>query len=123
MIVWKFGDFETQIDFTDADFMRKMNDAYQNLLEESKRVPKTGMIYDIMEAQCTIYDNFFNYIFGPGTSEKMYGKSKSVALRLQSADSLNEIREHQDKEMVQMYMKYLPQNRAQRRNNHKKGKR
>ncbi|MFR3392022.1 MAG: DUF6673 family protein [[Clostridium] scindens] len=72
MSLWKFGTFEQEIDFTDADFMDALEEAQEQLVIQSKETPKVGKKSDIIRAQVDCFAQFFDHIFGPETSEKMY---------------------------------------------------
>ena len=55
MSLWKFGDFETDVDFTDADFLDAIEDAKAAMHEEQKNVPVVGKNSDIIRAQCACF--------------------------------------------------------------------
>ena len=59
MEIFKFGDLEAEIDFTDADFLENLEEAKELLQEEAKKTPVTGKTADIIRAQCRCYFNFF----------------------------------------------------------------
>ena len=80
MSLWKFGTFEQEIDFTDADFMDALEEAQEQLVIQSKETPKVGKKSDIIRAQVDCFAQFFDHIFGPGTSEKMYEGRVSLEL-------------------------------------------
>ena len=50
MSLWKFGTFEQEIDFTDADFMDALEEAQEQLVIQSKETPKVGKKSDIIRA-------------------------------------------------------------------------
>ena len=52
MEIFKFGDLEAEIDFTDADFLENLEEAKELLQEEAKKTPVTGKTADIIRAQC-----------------------------------------------------------------------
>lgn len=114
MSQWKFNDFETEIDFTDADFLEKFENCYQKLLEDSKTVPKVGKTSAIIRYQCEILDAFFDSVFGIGASKKMFGEKKSLDLRMQAADLLYETNNKERNRYNTITNKYRP-NRKQRR--------
>lgn len=72
MSLFKFGDLEAEIDFTDVLFLENLEDAKQAMKEEAARVPKTGKTADIIRAQCQCYFNFFDRIIGEGAHEEMF---------------------------------------------------
>ncbi len=69
MSLFKFGDLEAEIDFTDVLFLENLEDAKQAMKEEAARVPKTGKTADIIRAQCQCYFNFLTEL-----SEKVHMK-------------------------------------------------
>ena len=58
MSLFKFGDFETEVDFTDADFLTDLEYAQEKLSEDAAKVPKTGKTAELFRAQCQCYFNF-----------------------------------------------------------------
>ena len=42
MSLWKFNDFECDLDFTDADFAERLEACYEKFREAHKNVKKTG---------------------------------------------------------------------------------
>ena len=58
MSLFKYGNLEAEIDFTDADFLDRIDEAKQNLEEDMKGIPKTGKAADIVRAQCQCFFNF-----------------------------------------------------------------
>ena len=55
MSLFKYGNLEAEIDFTDADFLDRIDEAKQNLEEDMKGIPKTGKAADIVRAQCQCF--------------------------------------------------------------------
>lgn len=103
---WKFGKFEAEVDFTDADFMDALEEAQEQLVIQSKETPKVGKKSDIIRAQVGCFAQFFDHIFGPGTSEKMYEGRASLELAIQSAESFSRFGEQEGRRMDQNYSKY-----------------
>ena len=106
MSLWKFGTFEQEIDFTDADFMDALEEAQEQLVIQSKETPTVGKKSDIIRAQVDCFAQFFDHIFGPETSEKMYEGRVSLELAIQSAESFSRFGEQEGRRMDQNYSKY-----------------
>ena len=68
MSLWKFGDFEADVDFTDADFLDAIDEAKAAMHEAEQNVVRrrTG---DIIRAQCACFYVFFDTLFGEGAGE------------------------------------------------------
>ncbi len=119
MSQWKFNDFETDIDFTDADFMEKFENAYEHMMKNVDSIPKTGKVSECIRAQCEVFDTFFKKVFGVGAVDKMFFGRKSVEMRIAACNSLYDFRSS-EKSRYNSYMdKYKP-NRQQRRNQQRK---
>ncbi len=117
---WKFGKFEAEVDFTDADFMDALEEAQKELADRSMEIPKGGKKSDIIRAQVGCFAQFFDHIFGPGTSEKMYEGRASLELAIQSAESFSRFGEQEGRRMDDSYSKYyVNRNRQQRRSSPK----
>ena len=117
---WKFGKFEAEVDFTDADFMDALEEAPQELADRSMEVPRVGKKSDIIRAQVGCFAQFFDHVFGPGTSEKMYEGRASLELAIQSAESFSRFGEQEGRRMDDSYSKYsVNRNRQQRRSSPK----
>lgn len=116
MSQWKFNDFETNVDFTDADFLERIERAQELLSVDLESAPKTGKSSEIIRAQNRCYDNFMNRIFGEGTSKDMFA-TNSLSERVNAVTSLKAIEDRQSEALSAQDDKYRVQkgNRAQRR--------
>ena len=127
MSLFKYGDFEAEIDFTDADFLERIDEAKQNLKEDMKKIPKTGKAADIVRTQCQCFFNFFDLILGEGTHEKMFQGRTSLAMCIDASDVIAKFEEEEADKLNKKYDKYTVQqhgNRQQKRNyNKQQGKR
>jgi len=66
MSLFRYGEFETELDFTDVDTLESIEDAYEKLQEDVKNLPKTGRTSEIIKAQIAVYDEFFDSFMGMG---------------------------------------------------------
>lgn len=122
MSLFKFGDLETEIDFTDVDFLENLDEAKKRLQEEARDVPKTGKTADIIRAQCQCYFNFFDSVIEEKAHEKMFQGKTSLRLCLDAVDDLLAYEQSEAKSLNAKYEKYNVQqhgNRQQRRNYNK----
>ena len=126
MSLFKYGDFEGEVDFTDADFLDSIDEAKQNLGDEMKQVPKTGKTSDIIRAQCQCFFHFFDTILGDGASDAMFRGRTSMNLCVDASDMLVKFEAEEANKLNEKYDKYLIQehgNRQQKRNyNRQQGK-
>lgn len=119
MSLFKFGDFEAELDFTDADVLDSIDAAYEKLMEELKGCPKEGKVAEIIDAQNACYDKYYNSILGSSASELMFGTSRSFKKRLDAADELRKYSDDENDALSARMEKYQvnkPKNREQRRN-------
>lgn len=118
MSLWKFGDFEGDADFTDADFLDAIDEAKKVMTEMQKKVPVVGKSSDIIRAQCACFYAFFDTIFGDGAAERIFCGRNSINLCNEAAESLLAFEAEAAKAMEEKYQKYEVQqhgNRQQRR--------
>ena len=114
MGIFKFGDLEAEIDFTDADFLEN--------LEEAKMTPVTGKAADIIRAQCRCYFNFFDRVIGDGAHEAMFCGKTSLNLCIEAVEALEKFENADVERINEKYSEYTIQqhgNRQQRRNYNK----
>lgn len=95
MSLFKYGNLEAEIDFTDADFLDRIDEAKQNLEEDMKGIPKTGKAADIVRAQCQCFFNFFDYILGEGTHEEMFHGRTSLNMCIDASDMIAKFEEEE----------------------------
>ena len=110
MSLWKFGDFEAEVDFTDADFLDVLEEAKAEMFEAGKKVPITGKQSDIIRAQCACFYVFFDTLFGEGAGERILCGKNSIKLCNEAAESLQQFPHPQPQ----------PNGNRQQRRNHQK---
>ncbi len=125
MSLFRYGEFETELDFTDVDTLESIEDAYEKLQEDVKNLPKTGRTSEIIKAQIAVYDKFFDSFMGDGASDRMF-PSNSLELRIDASEKLADFRFKEDERFygrIEKYQVNKPGNREQRRNVQKKNRR
>lgn len=118
MSLFKFGNLEMEIDFTDVDVAKSLEDAAEILNEEVKKLPLTGKNSEVIRAQNVCYDHYFNHIFGQGASEKMF-QTGSLLQRLEAVELFAGLKFQSDHELSEKLSSYRVNkvgNRQQRRN-------
>lgn len=114
MSLFKFGDFETEVDFTDVDFLTDLEYAQEKLEEDVSKVPMTGKTAEIFKAQCQCYFNFFDTLFGVGTHEAMFQGRTSYKLCLEAGEKLSECENKQVENFFDKYDQYNVQQHGNR---------
>lgn len=113
MSLWKFGNFETEIDFTDADFLDRLDEAKRNMNLQLNKAPKTGKASDIVRAQCACFYAFFDTLFGRGAGDKIFEGKNSLERCFEAAEALNRF-EQESVERFEQFGKYQVQNHGNR---------
>ena len=128
MSQWKFGKFETEIDFTDVDFLDRIDEGKQLMQEAENHVLKVGKNSDIIRSQCEVFYAFFDHVFVREAREAMFEGKTSLVLCVKASESLSAFEKQEANRIDSMYGKYEVQNhgnRQQRRTynkqNRKKG--
>lgn len=114
MSLWKFENFEAEIDLTDVDVAERLESAQERLGIEFKKVPADGKTSEIFKAQIQCFTVYFDTIFGDGTMEKILQGKRSLGKCLEAADSFYAFVETEDKSVSGRYDKYRVQNRGNR---------
>lgn len=117
MSQWKFGDFEIEIDFTDADFMERLEAAQEQLDRESQEVAKAGKTSDIIREQVACFAHFFDTLFGEGTSALLYSGRTSLELAMKSCEDFAQFGAREDKRIDNVYGKYKVNGKRKQRQN------
>lgn len=114
MSVWKFGAFEAEVDFTDADFLDALDEAKNLMNEKLTQVPETGKASDLIRAQVACFYAFFDGLFGAGAAQSIFEGRKSLELCLQAAESITDFEQAESSRMDSAYKKYYVQNHGNR---------
>ncbi|MEG0904445.1 MAG: DUF6673 family protein [Lachnospiraceae bacterium] len=125
MSQWKYGNFEAEVDFTDADFLDTLEVAKQRMDEQIKNVPKVGKVTDIIRAQIACFDAFFDELFGLGAGEQIRDGRMSLEVSLSSVEAMYKFYQEEDKRTGDVFSKYNVKNngnRQQQRYDKYKGK-
>ena len=117
MSLWKFRNFEAEVDLMDADFYDALEEAQNQLNADYRSVPNTGKKSDIIRAQVRCFSNFFDTLFGHGASDVISEEKMSLKPFMDAADALEEFIKSDVKGMDSQYRNYIPKtgNRQQRR--------
>lgn len=116
MAKFKFGKFETEIDATDVDFLKRYDAAAEKM---QKSVAATDEKAESMEAWrymdelCSTLFTFFDEVLGEGASSKLFGENRSVDMCADAVVKLKECATNYDG--VVNKFNAISGNRAQRR--------
>lgn len=114
MSLWKFEDFEAEIDLTDVDVVETLELAQEKISDEFKKVPADGKTSEIYKSQIRCFTVFFDTIFGDGTTEKIMQGKRNLGKCLEAADSFYSFVGAENKNIGEAYDKYRVQNRGNR---------
>ena len=95
---------EFNIDFTDADFIEKIENACKKVYEEAENLKQDKQISlaEGIRQECKILKNFLDYVLGDGTSEKLFKGKDSLNECLKAFEDIiiakqNSLNDFQDK--------------------------
>ena len=105
--------YEVDIDFTDADVIQKIEEGKNILYNGVEELKKTtnDEDFDIAEGirqECKIIKDFFDYVLGDGTSEKIFKGKDSLNLCLKAYEDIIEASEKQFNELNDRINAYSP---------------
>lgn len=102
------------LDFTDADTLEKIDEGVEivkkevKILEEKYNKDEIKTTAEGIRQECKIVKNFFDYVFGEGTSEKIFKGKDSLNLCLKAYEDVIEERDKQINAYNDKINKYSP---------------
>ncbi len=105
--------YEFDVDLTDADVIEKIEQGVENLQKEAERLQELHDNENITTAEgirqeCKVLKDFFDYVFGEGTSEKIFNGKNSLKLCLQAYEDVIKARDEQYNSLNQKIDAYSP---------------
>ena len=97
-----------QDDFMDAAFMEILEPALNQVREDMQKVrtQPRGLVAAAYDALNKALDNFFNTVFGDGTSEQIFGKSRNVMIRMEALAKVDQLAKESRKQFNDFSNKY-----------------
>ena len=105
----KINGVELDIDFTDADILEKIETGSKEVynkageLKDSTVSPAEGI-----RQECKIIKDFLDYVFGEGTSEKLFNGKDSLQQCLNAFEDIVKARDEQINNFDKLVSKYSP---------------
>ena len=104
---------EFDIDFTDADFIEKIELGYNEVVNKTQQMQENNKKTQITNAEgirqeCKIIKDFFDYVLGDGTSEKLFGNKNSLNKCMNAFEDITKAKESQLVDFQARVSKYSP---------------
>lgn len=102
---------ELEIDFTDADVLERIDKECEIIDKKASelRMKKEELsLAEGIRQECEIVKNFFDKVFGEGTSEKLFGKKDSLTECLNAYEDTMNAYQKQYQEYNERINKYSP---------------
>lgn len=80
MTVFTFGNFETEIDTADCDFMERFEAKSLQLEEKTKKVNQKGLHSEVIRQMCALAFSYFDDLFGEGTAQLLFNDKNNMRL-------------------------------------------
>jgi len=93
----KIFDIELDFDFTDADDLEKIEKQYPETLKKLENIDQTGSASKKIRETCTVLNEFFDIVFGEGTSQKLFGGKSNFAKEMKVFKEIMNAKENQEK--------------------------
>ena len=112
---------ELELNLLDADVVEEYERLTKKIVAriQNKKAYEGKSNAEAMRYQCRCVDEFFDGLFGPGTSEELFPKKGDLAARMDGFGKAMEDSRNTVKEIVGKYTPDRVQNRQQRRANKK----
>lgn len=103
------NDVEFDIDFTDADFIERLEEAKKISAEQSKELETKELTpAEGIRQECKIAKDFLDYVLGEGTSQKLFGEKNSLNQCIKALEDFENAIEKQESEFKSRMSKYSP---------------
>jgi len=100
---------ELEVDFTDADFIEKIDEGRKRIMEQCDSVDTKNLSKaEGIRQECKIIKDFFDFVFGDGTSEKLFKGKNSLDLCFKAFEDIIDEREKSIKDFYARVSKYSP---------------
>lgn len=120
--IWEINglSLELDLDLEDAEMLERYEDAFDAMAKEEKEIPKDGKKSMQIREYCALFDRLYDWIFGSGTSEKIFkgiGKNAEKYDEIYAAflDFVRAQTIASAERKAKYIQKYIPQNRKQKR--------
>lgn len=90
MSLFKYGEFEKELDFTDPDFLDTIDTANKRMKKRTEQLSPTGSKIELAREQVNIIDDFFDDVLGDGASKKMFS-SNSAMKRVEAMNTMKTV--------------------------------
>ena len=104
---------ELECDILDVTTLKAIKQGSERVANINKEIAPIQDEIEQIEAMCHIIFDFFNHIFGEGTSEKLFGDKVSLTLCMDAFESLMKQKAEQEEAFNKRAEKYKG-NRSQR---------
>ena len=106
----KINGYELEVDFTDADFIEKI-EKYAKQVEENIEIkkPKNISMAEYIRKECQIVRDFFDNVFEAGTADKIFGNKYSLSICVSTFQQFIDAKLRQQEELEQIVNKYSPE--------------
>ena len=106
----KINGYELEVDFTDADFIDKIEKYAKEVSEQVELTkPKEMEMAEFIRKECEIVRNFFDNVFGKGTAKKIFGNKYSLSICVSTFQQFIDAKLRQQEELEQIVNKYSPE--------------
>ena len=105
--------FEIDIDFTDADVIERIDKGREMVLKEVEELENKKKNDEIKPAEgirqeCKMLKDFLDYVFGEGTSEKIFNGKDSLRDCTKAYEDIFKERDRQLNNLKEVMAKYSP---------------
>lgn len=120
MSLFRFGNYEKDIDFTDAVLIDQIEESDHKATESAKNLSPTGKTGDRIRALNKVYDTFFEEVLGKDALPLLFGESQSYQARVNAYNSFCEAIKDTTNSIYSGNVKKFTPNRQQRRHNNRR---
>lgn len=111
----KLKNIEVKFDFLDADDIERFEKAAKKVTEKCKEKEEEKLsMSEAIKEECMIIENFFDEVFGEGTSQKLFEGRKNLTEHIEIFKEIIKAKQEKQADLQETFNRYKP-NRQQRR--------
>lgn len=99
-----------ELDFTEATFVEKYNNAYKKMLKEAEKIDLTNIEpAEGIRQECKMIKNFLDNVLGEEASKKIFGEKDSLKECIKTLEDLKQYKEDQERYWSERVLQFSPE--------------
>lgn len=97
---------ELDIDFFDSDLVARIEKGAEKISQESQHISENTNLSEAIKRECNLVRKFLDYVFGEGTSNKVFGDKYSLSEAIEVFQIIIDEKNKQSEKFIGLKEKY-----------------